>query len=402
VSHAIDKDSRVFGLDALRALAIILVLVAHTWPSKSATNCAGASAVLGVELFFVLSGFLIGGILVRLAETDRLSNFKGVFGFWLRRWFRTLPNYYLFLILHLVWVAGLSGLPNQILVNWDYFPFLQNFTYPQGFFFPQTWSLTIEEWFYLLFPLALFVGLRFFARSRYVWVGVVGLFLVVPSLLRLHDAILMPGTADANALEGARRVWDTVIRKIVVLRLDVVMYGVLGALIARWRPEIWKKMAGLWPLAAVLVITVITSLAWQVPLDAGQPWHGFVLWPLISVGFALLLPRFSQMQRSWGYVGPTISWVARVSYAVYLCHELVILALSRWLGNKSALPLTRQTLPWCIAVWVITFIVADVVYRWFEKPMMNLRDRFGKATQAEAPATPAPALGVAGQSAQKT
>jgi len=397
VSHASDKDNRVFGLDALRALAILLVLVAHTWPSRAGTQYAGALAVLGVELFFVLSGFLIGGIVVRLAESDRLSHLTGVYGFWIRRWFRTLPNYYLFLVLHLIWVAGIAGFPDQAIVNWEYFFFVQNFRYPQGFFFPQTWSLAVEEWFYLLFPLALFIGLRFCGKPRYVWVAVVGLFLVIPTALRFRDAIQMNVVTDATALEGGRRVWDTVVRKIVILRLDVVMYGVVGALLARWRPGIWKSMGRLWPLALAIVLAVIASLAWHAPLDAGRPWQGFLLWPLISVGFALLLPRFSQIQHGWGYIGLTISWVARVSYAVYLCHGLVMLALARWLGQKSIFPLTRNTVPWCIAIWILTFILADIVYRWFEKPVMDLRDRSGNAAKAKARAAPPPVPEVHGE-----
>ena len=92
---------RIFGLDLLRAIAIGLVLLCHITPFFVFPLAPGwfaevsALASLGVDLFFVLSGFLIGGILLR--DLDRGASFRSLVAFWSRRWWRTLPNYYLFL-----------------------------------------------------------------------------------------------------------------------------------------------------------------------------------------------------------------------------------------------------------------------------------------------------------------
>ena len=90
------SSQRNFGLDVLRAAAIVMVLVSHT---ANALNFLG---VYGVELFFVLSGFLIGDILIRSAARQSRFDFRDLAEFWTRRWFRTLPNYYWFLALYLV------------------------------------------------------------------------------------------------------------------------------------------------------------------------------------------------------------------------------------------------------------------------------------------------------------
>lgn len=93
-------QKRIFGLDAVRTFAILLVLMSH---SRFLNHHfielyrIGNLGYLGVELFFVLSGFLIGQILITSFEKD--SSLKSLFDFWLKRWIRTLPNYYLFLII---------------------------------------------------------------------------------------------------------------------------------------------------------------------------------------------------------------------------------------------------------------------------------------------------------------
>src|ERR1700743_972604 len=137
--------SRSFGLDLARAVAITLVLIAHF---AKVLEVAGYYAV---ELFFALSGFLIGGILYRDLFSSPDWTFAHVTRFWQRRWWRTLPNYYLSFALHSLFHLFYGGFPSPQML-WRYPLFLQNASENIHFFYGVSWSLCVEEWFYLLFP----------------------------------------------------------------------------------------------------------------------------------------------------------------------------------------------------------------------------------------------------------
>jgi len=161
--NALEKQNttRIFGLDIVRSLAILLVLFSHVYYLIDSSNplvisLSGLSGFAGVELFFVLSGYLIGTILLRQYVADNFS-MQSVFVFLKRRWFRTLPNYYLILLIN-IGIAFYLGYPSQYWYN--YFFFFQNFkTYSIGFF-SESWSLSVEEWTYVLLPLTLFIALK--------------------------------------------------------------------------------------------------------------------------------------------------------------------------------------------------------------------------------------------------
>jgi peptidoglycan/LPS O-acetylase OafA/YrhL len=136
-----------FGLDLARATAVLSVLFAHgallfAEAFPAARYVLIVCGVLGVEIFFALSGFLVGRQLLLVAEGR-----AGAGRFLARRWYRTLPNYYLFLAVNAAlaaWIVARTGLDASFLA------FAQSFAAPaRGDFFPESWSLAIEEWFYL-------------------------------------------------------------------------------------------------------------------------------------------------------------------------------------------------------------------------------------------------------------
>ena len=121
--------NRVFGLDLLRFIAIIMVLIGHSLifvPQEYKVKVYGF-LLDGVSIFFVLSGFLIGGILIKQLEKSK-PNYAGLLEFWKRRWLRTLPAYLVVLLFLLIYTAIV--LPNNLPSDWyKFFFFLQNFLY---------------------------------------------------------------------------------------------------------------------------------------------------------------------------------------------------------------------------------------------------------------------------------
>lgn len=149
----------------VRAIAILAVVFTHSldfllrlqdvsYIGKAisfAVDHVHTLGAFGVELFFVLSGFLIGGILIRTFVGADTFTFSAVKNFWIRRWFRTLPNYWLVLTITII-VYKVKALDCGYSAVLDYF-FLQNvWHYFQPIFYVESWSLSVEEWFYLTLP----------------------------------------------------------------------------------------------------------------------------------------------------------------------------------------------------------------------------------------------------------
>jgi peptidoglycan/LPS O-acetylase OafA/YrhL len=162
-----NTGNRVFGLDLLRFVAIFMVLLGHSKMLLPQHLKPIFDQILldGVAIFFVLSGFLIGGILIKQVEREAPS-IGGLTHFWKRRWMRTLPAYLVVLCFLLIYT--LLFVPKNIPSDWwKYLLFSQNLINERNEFFAESWSLSIEEWFYLTIPVILFGALYIFkARVR--------------------------------------------------------------------------------------------------------------------------------------------------------------------------------------------------------------------------------------------
>lgn len=198
------SEKRSFGLDAVRATAIVVVLISHARQALVDPDSGLALTFggwFGVELFFALSGFLIGTILIRLF--DKGATPAGLGRFWFRRWMRTLPAYFFILLFYWV-VFGKVQFSDFILLQW---PISHN-----GRVIPVSWSLAVEEWFYVLFPVAALIATAIFKKHGMIVAIIAAISL--PFLFRAYQF-----SAGYNATEI----------RLNPFRFDGMAYGVLAA-----------------------------------------------------------------------------------------------------------------------------------------------------------------------------
>lgn len=362
-----DYKNRVFGLDLMRALAIIFVVMVHgSMLEKANSGFPWIRLINGVELFFVLSGFLIGGILIKIFHNSQSFGLKTISDFWIRRWFRTLPNYYLVLVLNIIVVY--FGIINEDFsqFNWRFFLFMQNFSQPFMGFFWESWSLSIEEWFYLLFPVILAI-IYFFSRyinmpKKYIFLLAIFLFLLIPFLLRFFVA---------SKFEVDKFWLEVRIFKVVIYRLDGIALGLLAAFIKHWYPAFWHKSRNMAFIAGIAICYLILYSNWPPNNFTTKV---FVL-TFQSFGCFLLLPKFDSMKKAPVLVTKMVTHISLISYSMYLINlALVSEIISYNFPPRGAFEAWISY----ILFWLIVIMVSTLMYKYYEKPVMDLRDRFNR------------------------
>ena len=343
--------TRLWGLDLVRAVAIVMVLLAHGF------QACYSLGFWGVEIFFALSGYLIGGILIReiAAPGSEPWGWRDLFRFWSRRWFRTLPNYVFYFALSL-FVAG-EAVGHQ----WRYLVFVQNL-YPGqiGDFFGVSWSLAIEEWFYLLFPfLLLSVARSTGASPRRGFVVASVMLVLVPITLR------MLGQSGALSLG-----WDAGLRKVMPFRLDAIMWGVLAAY-CRHRGHVSYLIAGFGVI--LLTMSIAAGLLPGFGQDIGLL---NLMLTAVPLGFAALLPVIELCPAPrWG--AAVVSWISKHSYSLYLSHALVItwvVAQPFYITAGMAGKLGFKAMQ-----YAVVFVLSMISFAWIERPFLRLRERVAPA-----------------------
>ena len=346
--------SRILGLDIVRAAAILFVLISHflnIWHL----------GVIGVEMFFVLSGFLTGRILCKDVERTNFA-WLDIMRFWRRRWYRTLPNH--FVCLGVLIIAGRAMDIRLGAPLWPYLLFVQNLSRNgDAAFFPTSWSLCVEEWAYLILPITVSCALLITSnrRSTGILIGAVTI-VAVPTLLRL-------GLAPTGN-------WDSVVRKTMLFRLDAIGYGVLLAYATMYRKDIADRLKSptFATLGALGIVALYINLGHQV-----QGPHGPALWKnslWLSASSICLMPVIAYA----GTVGSSKISLIRIlapivstySYSIYLWHLLVVVAVGKyWYLYHGPLSKLSELLVFTAG----TITLSWIAYHFIEKPFMDLRDR---------------------------
>ncbi|MFD6165982.1 acyltransferase family protein [Oerskovia sp. NPDC060287] len=357
---------RIAGLDGLRALAVISVMLFHFAPQLL------PGGYVGVDVFFVLSGFLITTLLVREFRERRTVSLTR---FWVRRARRLLPALAL-VVLACTAVAGLLG--GDLLVgigaqvagaatftsNWVYIA--QGSTYSGGLapqLFANLWSLAVEEQFYLLWPLAVLgvLALRITRRRALVLAGVLAVASAVAMAL-----LYVPGTDPTRVYFGT----------------DTHLFGLMiGAFLAFWhlrtgRPTLVRESprtattrGAAFVLGAGIVGALVLLLAMlRMPWDGAVTYRGglFVV-SLATAGVVNLVLHAPRLGRVLDK-GP-VGWVGARSYGLYLWHWPVLVLVAAVAGGGG---LYATPGPWvALTATVVTTVVAALSYRFVERPVMG-------------------------------
>lgn len=382
------QENRIFGLDLLRSTAILLVLYGHGFDPFLAENFPNLRSLIfmdGVDLFFVLSGFLIGLILIKQFENKPDYPFLPIFSFWKRRWMRTLPNYYfiLFLILFVpVIIPFFKG--NSTVIPFEvwssFLLFSQNLFTPQVNFFSESWSLAVEEWFYLITPIILWLFHKIFKKvltKKWIFLLVIITVLLGSIIFRYQIGL---------SLSGKIAEWDSHVRRIVFIRLDSIMYGVLGAFLKFYFPTLWEKKS-LFPYMNLMgiICLFVTHYAYLEAIDNNTTiFINTIYFSVSGIGVMFLLPQIDSLKEPPKYgitkiMGKITTHISLISYSLYLTHGYLILGhLIRYKNEYFDKQLPHSPFSgvlYFISYLLISIIISTILYYTVEITFMNKRTK---------------------------
>ena len=356
-------------LDGLRGIAVLMVLWGHTPPEllgniNKLLNHVIQPGSFGVDIFFVLSGFLITRIL--LADRGKP---KALQNFLIRRFLRIFPIYYLTILVLLFVQPGEYLLYSFLYLSNYYFAIIGND--PAQFQTPLShgWSLAVEEHYYLFWPLVvMWLSTR---RSR-----AVALWIIIPlAILSAFATVFLfnPDLADRLIYRGSHY---------RMLSLSV------GALFAYH--EIWLRadIKRLWLIIAAFVLpalAIVPAGEFIGLFEFYKPVSKLIGFGMISSGVVLAVLAINQGTSTTRKLlsNAPIRYVGRISYGLYLYHFPIFVLLFglRWYPDDQPPTLIAATL-----AWLTTFLVATASFFLFEKPLLKCKNRFRTTVPAPEPA----------------
>ncbi|MCX6955387.1 MAG: acyltransferase [Verrucomicrobia bacterium] len=373
---ATPAPGRIAALDGLRGVAVLMVVAMHFYARVPTPDGSLAHLVLrsacnlgfaGVDLFFVLSGYFIGGILL-----DHRTSPSLLPAFYLRRGLRILPLYALLLASFFVCreIRGLTSLEGGAyfwspIADWNYFTFTQNIAAAAqrtigNYWLGPTWSLAVEEQFYLLMPF--FV--RGLDRRQLVRLCLCGL--VLSPALRI--------AALAFAQNGLAAVF------LLPMRADGLLCGVLCALVVRdpaaldtvrrLRRPLVGFLAGGLVIFAALSVGGFETYSWQIaPL-------GYSLFAVFFSGVLLHLVAFPSSRLAGIFRFGPLAAVGLISYFVYLFHAPVWYFLHWYCFNAAPVHFTWAAGGVTALALALTLLLGAASWRYLESPLLRLARKF--------------------------
>jgi peptidoglycan/LPS O-acetylase OafA/YrhL len=362
----IQNKNRIEELDGLRGIAILLVIGFHYVNNQLVNSDVQVGKILskltsfgwvGVDLFFVLSGFLIGNILIHNRGS---KNFFRTF--FLRRLLRIVPNYYLLIIVFIV-ICQLPYFQQNIFLTghntlpvWSYFTMFHNLfmasTESMGnAAMSITWSIGIEEQFYIIFPFIVFL-----AKPKWLPAILIGAVLLAPVFRNQYNSWIPPYV-------------------LLFCRMDALAMGILVAYAFANNKFAGMGKAGFWVIISIMAVDAIICACLFLKYED----IGVLRNTLFAVFFAgCLILALTQQKTLYGAIlrNKLLIWIGTLSYSLYLFHYL-ILGLFHHVSGQNAPGIYDMKGIWVsIAALLASLAVAWLVYRKLETPMVAFGKKF--------------------------
>lgn len=364
------KSARIFGLDLMRVVAIMMVLFSHMSSvffesNHIIKNVFEIIGLHGVEVFFVLSGFLIGNILLKILNNGDFS-INDVFSFWIRRWFRTLPLYFLILLVNVILFYYIhKGFPEGL---WQFPVFLQNVFSEHPLFFPEAWSLSVEEFAYVLSPIVMWGFYKVFRNAQKAFListlSLTAIFVLTKVVFYLK-----------NVNEPLSIIyWDNSLKEVVVYRLDAIYYGFIIAYLHFYHTN-WLKYNRYRLFVFGFILLLLNHTIFMInSIQEDQSFYLDVLFlPINAITICMFLPFLYYSKYSFRVIQKAIYKISIYSYSIYLLHYTLLIGLLNAIYPIKGLSLLQKIVYATVYIGV-TIILSSIVYNIFERPMTNLRD----------------------------
>ena len=351
------------GLDLLRALAIIIVVIYHAALfGFKLPDRIDRFGWIGVDLFFVLSGYLIGGqLLAPFAHGNKISLGR----FFSRRALRIMPAYFVVLAVYFL-LPSWREYPEMSQPLWKFLLSVQNIALHGGTAFSHAWSLAVEDQFYLALP---FILLFLFRRPSAA--------ILIPCLIVIGGITLRAFLAAQNpSVDGGGvsfRGFQAWIYYPTWTRLDPLVFGVGLAAIEKFRPTWWKRITNFAPCLLLPALGLIAYALYLGETDnltvAACMWQ----FPLIGVGMAaLLVCAVSPRLPLYRVAIPGAAFIASIAYSAYLIQKLVIHAVEQFCSSHNIQPTSAPAL---LGVELCVYAAAALLFFSVERPFLQLRHR---------------------------
>ncbi len=370
VDFKVLNTNRIYGLDILRAFAILFVVYGHGYPILKSCIQEKYYNLLefdGVSMFFVLSGFLIGQILIKLFQKENI-NIKDVLNFWIRRWFRTLPNYFFVLTFLSLTFFFLKRI--KLLKAIKFYFFAQNLYYNQPGFFIEAWSISVEEWFYLSVPVLILIFSKCFSLKITKSILFAAFFVIFfVTSYRFFHSFTHPAIIFSD--------WNITYRMQVITRLDSLMYGLLGAFVYIYNKKIFFKYKKEFFILGIFILLISKYI---VGFTSYVFYNNVFSFIIESFGALFLIPFLVSIKKGQGFFYKMFTFISIISYSMYLINytlvqDLLLPGSFKIFGIIDSDDIFFLILKYFL-YWFYTLIGSYFLFIFIEKPTTRLRENF--------------------------